>query len=42
MFNEIELSKNTEFGVDSAKLVGMLDFSELTKDGHTSQEGNTA
>lgn len=42
MFDEIQISKNIDFRVDSCKVVGMVDFGELTSEENCYQEGDHA
>jgi len=42
MFDEIQISKNIDFRVDSCKVVGMVDFGELTSEENRYQEGDHA
>lgn len=42
MFDEIQISKNMDFRVDTAKVVGMVDFGNLTTEQHTEHEGDHA
>jgi hypothetical protein len=42
MFDEVTISKNVEFRVDTCKIVGMVDFGSLTTPDHQSTEGDHA
>ena len=42
MFDEVQLSKNIEFRIDTCKLVGMVDFAEFTTDEQHYTEGDHA
>lgn len=42
MFDEVQISKNVEFRVDTCKLVGLVDFGKLTTDEQQSTEGDHA
>jgi hypothetical protein len=42
MFDEIQISKNMEFRADTGKVVGMVDFGELTTQKDMFQEGDHA
>jgi hypothetical protein len=42
MFDEMQISKSIDFRVDSCKIVGMVDFGELTTTAQHSQEGDHA
>ena len=42
MFDEMQISKNIDFRVDTGKLVGMVDFGDLTTDKHVTEEGSHA
>jgi len=42
MFDEIQISKNIDFRVDTGKMVGFVDFGHLTQEEHTYQEGDHA
>lgn len=42
MFDELQISKNIDFRVDTGKIVGMVDFGDLTTAEHMRQEGDHA
>lgn len=42
MFDEMQISKNIEFRVDTCRLVGMVDFGELTTNTQRTEEGDHA
>ena len=42
MFDEIQISNNIDFRVDLCKVVGMVDFGELTSEENCYQEGDNA
>lgn len=42
MFDEVQISKNVEFRIDTCKIVGMVDFGDLTSDEQQSTEGDHA
>ena len=42
MFDEIQISKNLEFRSETGKIVGMVDFGDLTSPANQYQEGDHA
>lgn len=42
MFDEIQISKNVDFRVDTGKMVGFVDFGDNTTEEHTYKEGDHA
>jgi hypothetical protein len=42
MFDEIQISKNIEFRGDTGKIIGMIDFGDLTSEQNIFQEGDHA